>query len=469
MIKLRTGEPYELIKYSRLLRTSPGFTRLWAAQVISLLGDWFNTIVLSARIVDFTDGSGLAVSIFLMTRFLPPLLIGPLAGVLVDRFDRKRILIFSNITRAFIVLAFLMTTSPDTLWLIYALTILQFMVSALFEPGQAAILPSLVPQESLTIANTLTSVTWSVMLAVGAIAGGVVAAIFGESTALVIDAMTFAVAAWIIAGIRPKRADPPASNEPASDQRESGSFLAGLRYLRANKRIASALLVKGGTSIGSVDVLATVYATQIFVIGANGQLSLGILYSVFGIGAILGPLILNRYHQGKVNQLRRLIVVGFLWAIVGWVVMGAATSLVFVAFAVLIRGLGGSANWTYSSVILQSTVPDRFLGRVFSLDFAVFQLAVVLSTLAHGAIVELLTGGLLAAQWTSMHPAFAHQVSLIQGGYIHERLSTLAFATGVISVVPLLMWAGFVFVIERRPQKTAATSTDPRDASIKVG
>jgi MFS family permease len=432
------------------LQNNPNFTKLWSAQVVSLLGDWFNTIVLSTRVVSYSDGSGLAISIFLMARFLPPLIVGPFAGVLVDRFDRKRILIYSNILRTGIVLLFLLTTTPNTLWLIYALTIIQFTLSALFEPGQSAITPSLVSHNDLVLANTLASITWSVMLAAGAIIGGAVSAIFGESFALIFDALTFAVAAWLISRINVTTLESQPETSPQSNL-QGGSFMDGLRFLNANRRIAAVLLVKGGGSLGNVDVLMTIYATQIFVLGKSGQLSLGIMYSAFGLGAILGPLILNRFHSGGTGQLRRLVIVGFIWAALGWVIIGLAGTILIASLALLIRGMGGSANWTYSSVIIQKSVPDRFLGRVFSLDLAVFQLATVLSILVHGSLIDFLTSQIEKAQLLYLHRmALGHELDMLLGFYIADKIALIAFGTALVSLIPLALWTFAVPRMERR-------------------
>ena len=412
-----------MAQYIRLLRESPNFTLLWLAQVVSLTGDWFNTIVLSAMVADFSGGSGLAISLFLMARFLPPLLVSPFTGVIVDRFDRKMILVYSNVIRTGIVLMFLLATGPDLLWLIYVLTFLQFTLSALFEPGQSAIIPSLIRREDLVIANTLVSITWSVMLALGAIIGGVVAAFFGASFALIIGASTFAVAGYLIARIRlSPEAKARVNREPVAGE-PTGSFAEGLRYLARNKMAAAALLVKGGSSVGNVDTLMTVFATQVFILGTDGQLSLGIMYSSFGVGAILGPLLLNRINDGSVPRMRRLVVIGFALGTIGWVVLGAAGSLVILSLALLIRAMGGSANWTYSTVIIQKSVDDRFLGRVFALDMAVFQLATVVSTIVHGVLVDAL--GV-------------------------DRLSAISYGTAVVSLGPLLLWTLLVPRMERR-------------------
>ena len=167
--------------YLTFLRQNPNFTRVWIAQIISLFGDWFNIIALSALVAQYTNKSGLAVSGLLLARVLPPFLISPFAGVVVDRFDRKRLLIMSDLLRTAIGISLLFATSADRLWLIYVATIFQFMFSAFFEPARSALVPALVSKEQLLKANTLGNITWSVMLAVGAIIGGIITAEIGRA------------------------------------------------------------------------------------------------------------------------------------------------------------------------------------------------------------------------------------------------------------------------------------------------
>lgn len=404
-----------MIKYSRLLRDNPDFARLWLAQVVSLLGDWFGTIVLSTLVVRYSPGSeGLAVSGLLLARFIPSMLISPVAGVLVDRFDRKWLLGISNLLRVGVVLMFLLTLdNPGLLWLIYLLSVIQFILSSVFEPGQSSLIPNLVRREDLVLANTLISVTWSVMLALGAVAGGVVATLFGTAVALMINAMTFMVATLLIMSIRvyTRNVDRVVVGEVAHS--EDKGFIEGLRFLRRTPEAASALLVKFGNSLGNVDTLMAIFATQIFVMGTDGQLSLGIMYSAFGLGAIAGPLILNRFNDGSPRVMRRLIGVGFFWVVLGWLALGGASSLLIVCLALMMRAMGGSANWTYSTIIIQKTVPDSHLGRVFSIDMALFYLATVLSTLVHGAVID--------------------AVGV-------EEVRLVALGTMVVSVGPLLIW-----------------------------
>jgi MFS family permease len=412
--------------YARLLRDNPGFARLWLAQVISLLGDWFDTIVLSALVSRYSNGSGLAVSGFLLARLLPPLVISPFAGVLVDRFNRKHLLILSDLLRVVVVLGFLLASKPSLLWLIYLLTLCQFTLSGIFEPARSAIVPSLVPSKNLVSANTLSSVTWSVMLAAGAVAGILVAGVFGTAIALCIDSTSFALSALLITGIRP-RLETDTGEKPKKPVNER-TFRDGLRYLGKHSDLAMTLLVKLGQSLGNVDALLIIYATKVYVIGENGTTSLGILYGSFGVGAVLGPLALNRFNDGTIRVMRRLIAIGYLWIVLGWIVMGSALSIWIVALAIVIRGMGGSCNWTYSSVIIQKITPNEYLGRMFSLDGAGFQFASIVSILVTGMLVDALGADKV------------RQIMLLMAG---------------VGMVPLVLWIMGTLRLERQPPMPA--------------
>lgn len=418
--------------YWRLLRDNPEFAKLWLSQVISLAGDWFNTVVLSALVAKYSDGSGFAVSLFLLSRFLPPFLVSPFAGVLVDRFNRQKLMIWSNLLRALIVPLFLLADTPDKLWIIYLVTIIQFAISTVYEPALSAITPSLVKPDVLIEANTLNNVTWSTMLALGAVLGGVFAFFFGASAALLADAATFGVAAFLTGMIRydpaqGRKLSKAIAIEP-DEKEEDTSFAEGLRFVRRTPQIAAALFVKFGGSLGNVDTLLTLFATQIFIIGANGELTLGILYSVYGVGAFLGPILIQRYNNGTIARMRRFILFGFVAMALGWIFFGVSSTLLILCIGCLVRSIGGSINWTYSTILIQKTAPDAKLGRMFSLDMAGFQLATVLSTLVHGTLVEAL-------------------------GAEHVRL--VAFGTCIVALLPLTVWAWLIPYLERQDKNPA--------------
>jgi len=413
--------------YVRLLNSNHDFAKLWAAQLVSLLGDWFSTIVVAALIITYTEGSGhqgIAVSGFLIARMLPPLLARPWAGVLADRFDRKRLLIASDLLRAVAVLGLLFASqNPDYLPLIYVLVIIQFLISSVFEPARNAIMPSVLYRHQLIIGNTLSSVTWSAMLAIGAIAGGLVAEIFGTQIALLIDAMTFVLSAILVMLIViPDRPRSEIGQPPREvTDKAKRTFTDGLRYLRRHPETAAALFVKAGQSITSSDTLLIFFGTQVFVLGDQGITSMAILWAAFGVGAIIGPLIANRFSDDSVRALRRLISVGFGLIALGWLFWGLSPSLEFLALAVVVRAMGGSINWTYSSVIIQQQVHDEYLGRMFSLDFAGFELVQTLGILVVGFAIDAVGDG---------------------------GMRGIVYASALAAVAPLLVWLRIVHWLE---------------------
>jgi MFS family permease len=370
--------------YLSLLRRRPYFRYLWLASVVSLAGDWFNTIASVILVNRYTD-SGVAVGALFLARALPPFVLGPVAGVLADRFSRKSILVTTDVLRALIVLGFLLVNSAERAWLIYALTIAQFAVSAFFEPAKSALLPGLVDDgDELLAANTLSSATWSAMLTLGAAIGGVMAALFGVRVALIVDSLSFLVSAlfiWRVAA--PAYRDFMA--EPSSGWTD---FLDGLRYVKRQPDIGRLTLVKAMAQIGSPDIMIAVYAAQVFPVGEDGAIALGFLYAFAGMGAVLGPILGNIFSGGQARALQQAIGVGFVLVAAGWLLFGWAPSLPIALIAMTLRHMGGSINWTYSSVLLQMKAPDHFLGRVFAFDFGLFTLAMALSVWLTGVALD---------------------------------------------------------------------------------
>lgn len=427
------------MEYVKLISSNRDFAKLWAAQLVSLLGDWFSTIVISALIVSYTEGTGyqgVAVSAFLIARLIPPLLMRPLAGVLADRFDRKRLLIASDILRSLAVLGLLFTTQgPEYLPLIYVFIVVQFLVSSIFEPARNAIMPSILYRHQLVIGNTLSSVTWSAMLAIGAITGGLVAELLGIQAALLIDSLTFVVSALLVVTIvipETPRSELGQEIRQVKDKSQR-TFADGIRYLLKHPRAAAPLLVKMGLSITSSDTVLIIYGTQVFVLGDQGITSMAILWAAFGFGAIIGPLITNHFSDGSVRALRRLIIIGFILMALGWLLWGLAPSLEFLVFAVVVRAMGGSVNWTYSSVIIQQVVPDEYLGRAFSLDFAGFEMMQSIGIVVIGVLID-------AAG--------------------NQSIQAIVFGAALVSLAPLLIWARIVQWLEKRESHALSVSPE---------
>ncbi len=385
-------------EYITLLRKNANYRFLWLGNVVSLLGDWFNLLA-SADLISELTSSGVAISYLFLARFLPLFFVSPLAGVLADRFSRKRIMILSDLLRAVTVAGFLLIRSSEQIWLLYLLTILQFCLSAFFTPARTAVIANIVPHKDLVTANALDSFTWSTMLALGALLGGIVAAIFGTTTAFVLDALTFLLSAYFIARV----IVPPREQKEGSGQTGWLDFVDGFRYLSKEPFILILSLIKGAGALvwGAVNVFEITFANEVFAlediswlkairIEDGGTAALGVFYVVSGIGTGVGPLLMRRWLGDKLPRLLFGIVIGFFLAGGGILLLGLAPTLSTFLAGTLVRTVGTGTLWVFSAVILQMTVPDEFRGRVFAFEFAVLTLTQSISTLAAGTMQDVL-------------------------------------------------------------------------------
>src|SRR5947207_13638904 len=134
--------------YVSLLRRNRNFRLLFIGQAISQLGDWFNAVAVYALLLDLT-GSATAVAWMMIMQFLPLALVGPMAGVVVDRLDRRRLMIAADIVRGCLILGLLIVRTPQQVWIAYVVMALTVSASAFFEPARTAIIPNLTSQDEL--------------------------------------------------------------------------------------------------------------------------------------------------------------------------------------------------------------------------------------------------------------------------------------------------------------------------------
>jgi MFS family permease len=197
-----------------LLKRNPDFRRLYFASVISLGGDWFLLIALLGQVLTLTE-QALMVAFVIAAQDLTYFLASPVAGVLVDRLDRRRLMIVCDIARAVLVLGFLFVQSEDQVWMLFVLLAATASFGAVFEPAASAALPNVVDERDLSTANALSGSLWGTMLAVGGALGGVVAGVFGRDVAIVVDSVSFVLSAILIVRVR----RPFSQRRPAPEHR----------------------------------------------------------------------------------------------------------------------------------------------------------------------------------------------------------------------------------------------------------
>ena len=370
-----TGGASQTVGYLQLLRSNRPFRTLWYGQLVSQLGDWFDSIALFALLLRLT-GSGTAVALVLVAQFLPPALVGLWAGVVVDRLPRKRVMIAADLGRASLVLLLLLIRTPDLVWLAYVVTALKFAVGAFFEPARSAAIPSLVRPDELVAAHAISGITWSAMLAIGAALGGLVVGTLGVTTAFVVDSLSFLLSALFIARV-------PLPRRGANTRRATGlqDLSEASRFLRAHRDIALYTFAKGFWSIGGgALLLLSLYGRDLFPLGEDGALSIGLLYAARGLGTGIGPVLAQRIGGAAPRFLARAIAPSFILTGLGYAAYSGAPSLLLAALALIVAHMGGSTQWVYSSALIQMRVPDRLLGRVFAIESVALTAATSISS-----------------------------------------------------------------------------------------
>jgi MFS family permease len=382
--------------YWRLVRDNRNFRRLWSAQIVSELGDWFYALAIYNLLLQLT-GRASAVGLAVVMQVLPQALVGPMAGVVNDRIRRRRVMIAADLARMAIVSSMLLVRSPGMVWLVYPLLFLESAMAAFFEPARNAVIPNIVGSERILIANTLSSLTWSFNLAIGSALGGAVAVLFGRDAVFVLNALSFLASAALIRGMR--FAEPHASDLPPLCARELVDFspvVEGIRYIRKDARLFTTLFVKMGLGfMGANNVILPLLGERVFPVrlpGLSAQrgavLGMSLLLGARGTGALIGPLAAGAWASGQHTRLRKGILIGFLMAAAGYLAVGAAPSVWCAVAAVIVAHSGGSTIWVFSTTLLQVYTADRFRGRVFSAELSLFTIALATSSYLAGAAMD---------------------------------------------------------------------------------
>jgi predicted MFS family arabinose efflux permease len=377
------------VGYIDLLRRNRSFRQLWLGQVVSQMGDWFDTIALYTIILKLT-GSGRDVGLLLVARFVPSFFLGPISGVIADRFSRQRIMIVSDILRAVVVLGFLFVRRADQLWIIYVLTVFQLGLSTFFEPAKTAAIPSIVEDRELVAANAISSVTWSAMLTIGAAMGGFITGLFGTDVAFILDAATYLLSAALIASIRvPKRKKRERQKLSLGRLLGISDTIEGIRYVKDRPRVLAALLVKPAWGLGGgILTLLAVFGERIFPVGKDAAGGIGVLFAARGIGTAVGPIVARRISGEGNRRMQASIGIAFLIGGVFYILFGSATSFVFALVVLGIAHCGGSILWVFSTLILQRAVVDKFRGRVFAAELALVTLTMAASNYVTGELLD---------------------------------------------------------------------------------
>jgi MFS family permease len=301
----------------------------------------------------------------MLSRAIPAVIAGPFAGVLLDRFDRKRIMIASDLVRAVVALAFVLTIRYPQPWLLYVLSALLMLASPFFTSGRAAILPSITSKEELHTANSLTQTTQWATITAGTILGGYATSGLGFEWAFVLNALSFVASAVAIALLRGnfravRRPETAAAVRPWQEYRE------GLEYIRSVPLILGISLLHVGWAAGggAAQVLFALFGEQVFRRGAEG---IGTIWGFAGIGLLIGGAIGHAAgRRVDFAGYRRVVSASYFVHGATYVAFSLMehywAALVFIAASRV--GMAVCSVLNYSQLLKHT--PDEFRGRVFS-------------------------------------------------------------------------------------------------------
>ena len=356
--------------YWELLQTNLYFRRLYFARQLSLLGDWFALLAILELLRSIGADSASSFGLALIVKNLPSLFATPWAGVFADRYNRVTVMIVSDLVRLLLVLCFFLVLIWPYPWIVYVIVGLQSISSTFFEPSRSALLPSIVEEEDIATANALGAVSWSLMLSVGALVGGVCTELFGWKIALGIDAASYFFSILLLKGIVSKR-----------EVRLGGNVVAGIgeawTYMCSNMSCWTLVLAKAGWNlVGAVTLVLTILGERY----EDGVVGVSILYCARGLGTAIGPIVSRRLSNNDPQKMDALIMWGFVCGAIFYIPMFFFENLwSFVPFIILAH-LGGATVWVFSTVRLQQIVPEEILGRIFAFEYAAWTLMFVSST-----------------------------------------------------------------------------------------
>jgi MFS family permease len=409
--------------YVRLVRENKNFQRLWLAQIVSEIGDWFYALAVYSLILELT-GSAKLVGLAVVMQVLPQTIAAPTAGVVNDRMSRKRVMIIADLARVVIVLGMLLVRSPRVVWLIFPLLFLETIGWGFFEPAHSAVIPTVTGHEDAILANTLTATTWSFCLAIGSALGGGAAALLGRDAVFILNALSFVASAALLSGMQ--FAEPHADASlplRARDLIDFSPILEGVRYVRRDPKLLATLFVKGGLGfLGANLVILPLLGERVFPLSLQGlgsqraaMLGMSVLMGARGVGALIGPILTVPWARQRDSRLRLGILLGFLAIFFGYIALGMAPTVWIACLALILAHGGGSTIWVFSTTLLQKNTDDRFRGRVFSADMGLNTLMVSVTSYLAGVFMDrgvavreyaLITGISLLA------PAFAWALGL---------------------------------------------------------
>ncbi len=374
--------------YIEFFLSNKKFRRLWAASVISLLGEWFNTIALFFLILEYS-GSEFLLGVLFSVRMALFAISQPINGLLADRISRKKLMLWANLMQVFLALSFLMVDGKEDMWWLIAVSGLMMLLHGVYVTAERAALPNIVDETDLITANAIDSASWSTALCIGAMLGGITVSIWGTDMAFIIDSYTFLISSLLLI---------PLTFEQKFDESTQGPFVktalsnikTGWSRIYHDKKLLRIVFAKSSWNLAGAGLAG------VFLVLAGGSLTgygaafgFGLFFFARGIGTGIGPLMARALFKDKS---RWPSIIGILVSISGvfYLLVGLTLEiyLPLTVCLIIFAHAASGGNWVLSTVLTQMWVEDEIRGRVFSIDMLILGSTAALSTSVAGFLVE---------------------------------------------------------------------------------
>ena len=374
------------VGFIQILKNNHSFRRLFIAQELSYIGDWFTVIALFILAGEASDNSPLAIAGVLATRSFSLAALTPFTGMLADRYSRKGLMITSDIAACIVLAIVLQFNLLNNLSSVYFLAVAMVAAKSIFDPAQYAYLPNICTDEELLTANALGSGGWSIALGIGASIGGLTIATYGITTALWIDALTFLVSAICIMTLPPGGPD-ISERENATPRVVTKEITDGWKYILQNPEIRRLVIAKALWSSGG--------GAQIFLLILIGMeagfgdiaAGIGILFMARGFGSGFGPMAGRKLMTNKKLQ-PYLIGLAVGTSGIFYIIISFMEWSNLLLLMIFISHAASGFNWVQSTTLTQERAGDEWRGRVAGADFLALTFMMGTSAITAGYILE---------------------------------------------------------------------------------
>ncbi|AHJ11445.1 MFS transporter [Sulfurospirillum multivorans] len=375
-------------QYVELLRNNTTLRRLSIIQLISYFGAWFSHMGIYTLLIQL-DAPVWALSAAAGFTFLPSMLLAPFSGAIIDKVDTKKFMLFLTAIEIVTVFWLMFITSLDALWILLGLIFIRMGTGSIYFQTEMSLLPKLLNNDELKLANEIHSMIWSISYAFGMAVAGFYIHYFGTTSAFIADMVLYCISFYLLLGLDiPSIASQHALHVKAM-------IWSGFVYIKENPKIMHLIFLHASVGLTAYDALIALLADHQYKQFLSIALVMGFINASRALSQVLGQFLLSRYIT-KETLFYIFIVQGI--GIILWGVLQYDFYLSFIG--IFVCGLFTTSLWSYTYTLLQYETDEAFYGRVIAYNDMVFMGMCTLVSFAIGILFEwglslsLITGGL---------------------------------------------------------------------------